>query len=87
MMPNIKRKCIGGGLNKTTGVFSVSRKGRVGNFPLQKEKELHGLDNNTDFSLVGSKLAPTDAFDLSDFNFNKVDQMMANIANRVDVHL
>jgi hypothetical protein len=30
-MPNIKRKCIGGGLNKTTGVFSVTRKGRLGN--------------------------------------------------------
>jgi hypothetical protein len=36
---------------------------------------------------VGSKLAPTEAFDLSDFNFHKVDQLMVNIADRVDVNL
>jgi hypothetical protein len=37
--------------------------------------------------LVGSKLAQTDAFDLTDFNFHKVDQLMSNIADRVDVNL
>jgi len=36
---------------------------------------------------VGSKLAPTEAFDLTDFNFHKVDQLMVNIADRVDVNL
>ncbi len=38
-------------------------------------------------TLVGSKLAPAEPFDLSDFNFHKVDQLMINIADRVDVNL